>query len=81
MGVSSWSRERVDGVFKVVGGGMGVDLGIGDAGVAQEDLDYAEVVVLEDAGGESVTQPVGVDGFSQGFDGKVFEDHFKSADG
>ena len=54
-------------LFEAVGVDVGVDLGGGDVGVAEEFLDDAEVGAAgEEVGGEGVAEGVGVDGADAG---------------
>lgn len=52
----------VDDLGQAVGGDVGVDLGRGDVGVAQQGLDDAQVgAALQQVGGEGVAQDMGAD--------------------
>ena len=57
---------------------MGVDLGGGDVGVAEEGLDGADVgAVGKQVGGETVADDMGSHFFgNSGFDGVMFDDSF-----
>lgn len=68
----TWSGRGkfVDGDGEVVDGGVGVDLGGGDAGVSEGGLDDAEVGDAEEAGGKGVTEDVGGDGVAEGVAGE-----------
>ena len=52
----------LDDLGQAVGGDVGVDLGRGDVGVAQQGLDDAKVgAAFQQVGGEGVAQDVGAD--------------------
>ena len=54
---------------------VGVDLGGGDVGVAEHFLDDAEVgAVVEEVGGEAVTELVGMDFLGEASSGGAFVD-------
>ncbi len=62
-------------LFEAVGVDVGVDLGGGDVGVAEEFLDDAEVGAAgEEVGGEGVAEGVGVDGADAGAAGEAADE-------
>ena len=62
-------------LFHAFGGDVGVDLGGGETGVAEEFLDAAEVcAVVEEVGGEAVAELVGMDFLGEASGGGAFVD-------
>ena len=70
------------GFFQALDGDVGVDLGGGDAGVAEEGLNAAEIGAgVEHVGGEGVAQFVGADVKGDGGVAEVFFEEVTDGDG